>query len=772
MIAEADKGVFELVLDLLREPLAVEALAVALILGAIWFSVRALRGVAERISRRRALREFVGGVDQFYKGEHESARDLLAKVIERDPENSQARILLGDACRELGDTAEGHKHHYQVAKVFGQELARNRLSLGKDLLVMGRPAEALEHLEVARQADPEDPGTVELLLDASLSAGDLPRAVSLSKRLETLAPEEDQEKARRLRAAVCARAGSEYVRRGSTKEGANLLRTALHLNPALVAPRVELVRSSWLFGTADSAEKELEDQLRDMERLAEEGLIVFEPPALPAAEPSGNDEPVEAADGGARALPPGDGPAALPAPAGGSELSPVRTGAPLAVPAGNLAKKLLPRAAVYVCAHCGRGETTFREECPGCGRIGTMAAPDLSGLLPVEDMKDVFDEIQENRAFMRTLIGRASGGDEDAADRLVLAGPHVVKGIFREILRVADNEPLVRVLSRMGVEAVDAILEGYRRASAFSTRKLVREGVRAFRGLEDVLVRVFAGMGDEVLPVLMPLLDTAERDLRIVVLDVMIRRGAAAELEELRFVVPPKEILERLSACPEDELDAFLDAVPADGFLSSRILVDRTFDSERALVRALMRGGNREKLRRVLMQRGFSARAYDALEEIWEDRGTRIIVRDVVRSYGPAAADHLLKTYTSAAVPEEVREEALGLYMDLGGDQIERLVERLSEGDSATESALMRVIVAFGNRAAPVLVAAYGRTGLLARVGLNKRRLTYRKITLLRALGRIGTWDAMQGLRSLLAKEPDPELKRRIHGLLERKEPE
>jgi hypothetical protein len=236
--------------------------------------------------------------------------------------------------------------------------------------------------------------------------------------------------------------------------------------------------------------------------------------------------------------------------------------------------------------------------------------------------------------------------------------------------------------------------------------------------------------------------------------------------------LPPKEILERLTACPEEDLGPFLDAVPADGFLASRILVDRTFDAEHAIVSALSRGGNREKLRKVLMQRGFSARAYDALEDIWEDRGTRIIVRDIVRSYGPAAADHLLKTYTTPSVPEEVREEALGLYMDLGGDQVERLVERLSEGDSETETAILRVIVAFGNRAVPVLVNAYGKTGLLGRVGLNRRRLTYRKIALLRALSRIGSYDAILGLRGLLAKEPDPDLKRRIQGLLDRRDAE
>jgi hypothetical protein len=172
------------------------------------------------------------------------------------------------------------------------------------------------------------------------------------------------------------------------------------------------------------------------------------------------------------------------------------------------------------------------------------------------------------------------------------------------------------------------------------------------------------------------------------------------------------------------------------------------------------------------MERGFSARTYEALEEVWEEPSARVIVRDIVRSYGRSAADHLLKTYTTPTVPEDVREEALRLYMDLGGGEIERLVERLSEGDPDAERALMRVVTAFGNRAVPTLVNAYGKSGLLGKVGLNRRRLTRRKATLLDALGHIGSYDAMQGLRSLLMKEVDPELKRRIQDLLERKEAE
>ena len=95
-------------------------------------------------------------------------------------------------------------------------------------------------------------------------------------------------------------------------------------------------------------------------------------------------------------------------------------------------------------------------------------------------------------------------------------------------------------------------------------------------------------------------------------------------------------------------------------------------------------------------------------------------------------------------------------------------LKRLSEGDPETEKAVLRGVKAFGSRAVPALVRAYGKSGLLQKVGLNRRRLAYRKMTLLRALAQIGSYDALQGLRQIHDREGDQELKRRIRGILDR----
>ncbi len=769
--------------DVFREPLAVEAFFAVVLLFLLFLLVRSLKGVAARISRRRALAQFVAGVDLFFKGEYGEAREALARVLESDPENVEARILLGDACREMGDVAEAHKHHYQVAEVFGHDLPRNRLSLGRDLLRMGKAAEAIPHLRRALEYDVGNGSVRELLLEASLEAGRLAEAVDLARGVEEEARGADRERARRVRARVSATAGRRLLEEGRFREAAGLLRAALRLNPTLVAPRLDLVRAAYLGATARAAEKELAGQLREMARLAGEPGVVFEPPAPGAAGPGRG--AAEAPEVAPKRLPGGAPAAALPAPGGDPGRLPARAdGAapPTARPspgdqipearpsvdAGALVRVLLPREGRYVCARCGRAEIRFRETCPECGGFGTLAAADDTSLVPVADMEAVFDEIVENRAFVRSLVRRAARGDPEAADRLAAVGPRAVSGIFRELMRVEDNVPLVRVLTRLGPEAVPAILDAYRRARAFSTKRLVRERMGAFRSVERPVMMALAGMGDAVTPAMEELLESEERDLRRIGLGVLIRLGRADRIEELRFGLSTKEILDRLNDCPPEELDAFLDGCPPDGFLVDLVLTDRTFGAEEALARALARPANRGKLRKVLMARGFSSGAYEALEACWSEEGMQAVVSDIVRAWGKAAADHLLKTYTTRTLPDATREEALRLFLDLGAEEMERLVERLIEGDPETERAVMRIIRAFGNRAVPYLEGAYGKMGILQRVGLNRRRLLYRKMTLVRALGRIGTWDALQALRRLHDREGDADLKRRIAGVLAR----
>jgi len=801
--------------EILKEPLAVEALVALVLTILLYLAIRGLRGVASRVSRRKALTEFVTGVDLFFKGEFETAREALTKVIERDPENSEARILLGDACRELGDIAEAHKHHYQVARVFGQDLPRNRLSLGTDLLLMGKAEAAIEHLAKAVESDPGDRAAADLLLKANISAGRLGDAVTLARRLtETSLSESEAARYRRLQARVCAHAGHELVEQGKPREGVQLLKNAVRLNECMVSPRLEIVRASYVHGSARSAEKELMSQLREMSRLAEEG-VVFEPslplpvvePEQVAEEPLGLPSPkadpalpevadqraLPAPEDAASPEPKGLEDAASSEPKGPAEVlsdSAVHRGAslvrstgappvaraeqmpdaPVAIEAGRFVGALLPREAAYSCRECGQVELSFTGTCGGCGCFGSLTATDESPLCSVPGMKVAFDEIQGNRAFLRSMVQRAATGDPVAWEKLRLAGARAVKAIFRELLRVPDNSALVQILSEMGPAVAPAILTAWQRASAFSTKKLVRERMRAFKSLDGLIVKVLHGMGPEVVPALDDLMQDAGRGGRLIALDVLIRLGCADRVEELRQEVSQKELLDRLNGCPPEELIDFIRAAPADGHIAEQVLVDRTFRGDRALVGALGMSDDRGKVRRILIERGFSSDAYDALEARWGEGRVRTTVSDILRTYGRQASDHLVNTCMTAGVEEEVRDAALLLLRDQGGGEIERFTERLAEGDPESEREVLRILRAFGNRAVPALERAYGKGGLLQKVGLNRRRLLHRKVTLARALGQIGTYEATQTLERLVNREGDADLRRRLRGILDRLE--
>jgi hypothetical protein len=294
--------------------------------------------------------------------------------------------------------------------------------------------------------------------------------------------------------------------------------------------------------------------------------------------------------------------------------------------------------------------------------------------------------------------------------------------------------------------------------------------MRAFRSLDGALVKVLHGMGREVLPALTELLTDGGRSGRMVAIDVLIRLGAAERVEELRPEISQKELLDRLNVCPPEELVEFVRAAPAEGCIAGQVLVDRTFRGDRALVAALGMADDRGKVRRILIERGFSSDAYDALESRWGEERVRTTVTDVIRSYGRQAADHLVNTCMNAAIEERVKDAALLLLRDQGGGEIERFIERLAEGDPESEREVLRIVAAFGNRAVPALERAYGRGGLFEKVGLKRRRLLHRKVTLARALGQIGTYAAIQTLSRLLEREGDAELRRRLQTILDRVE--
>ena len=81
---------------LLQEPWFLKGVAAVLLFGGALLLTRGLRRVASELERRRALADYVRGLDEFLRGDFREAIATLERVLERDPENVEARIALGD----------------------------------------------------------------------------------------------------------------------------------------------------------------------------------------------------------------------------------------------------------------------------------------------------------------------------------------------------------------------------------------------------------------------------------------------------------------------------------------------------------------------------------------------------------------------------------------------------------------------------------------------------------------------------------------------------
>ncbi|MGH7162765.1 MAG: tetratricopeptide repeat protein, partial [Planctomycetota bacterium] len=187
--------------DLLREPLILEGLVAILLFVAALLVFRRIRRIAEELERRKALAEYVRGLDEFLREDYRAAIATLEQVLQRDPENVEARIALGDCCREVGDPAEAKKHHHHVHKVFGHELGRNFLSLGRDELALRNYDRSVEAFQRALDLSPHETEALAGLARAFAEGGNPVAAAETLRRVYPGGPLAEMGKAERREAA-------------------------------------------------------------------------------------------------------------------------------------------------------------------------------------------------------------------------------------------------------------------------------------------------------------------------------------------------------------------------------------------------------------------------------------------------------------------------------------------------------------------------------------------------------------------------------------------
>ncbi len=420
---------------LLAEPLIVEGLFVIVLFFTVLLVFRRIRKIAQELERRRALADYVRGLDEFLREAYRPAAKILEKVLERDPENVEARIALGDCYRKRGDPAEAKRHHHHVHKVFGHELARNFLSLGRDELALRNYDKAAEAFQRAVDLAPREGDALAGLAQAYAEGGNPIAAAETLRQLYPHGPAEDLPLARRRAAGrrFCD-AGEASLADGDVERAIAFHTEAIAFQPESVRARIGLLRAAHALGDDARARDLVEEHLGALRDLAEDESTLFEPSA---ARPPGA---------------PGEGAAPQ-----STTMLPMRI-----ENVGALVAAVDAKTAHYACSHCGVLARDYAECCDRCGSVGTIEA--LSELvelytMPISGFREAVDEVEESTAFLQTLARKGSLGDEDAMKSLLGRGPSVLYEVFAVLPGLEARRYLGERLAELGAPAARDVRE-------------------------------------------------------------------------------------------------------------------------------------------------------------------------------------------------------------------------------------------------------------------------------------------------------------------------
>jgi len=413
--------------QLLQEPWFLKTIAWSLLFALALILTRGARRVARELERRKALADYVRGLDEFLRGDFHEAIATLERVLERDPENVEARIALGDCYREIGDPAEAKKHHHHVHKVFGNELARNFLSLGRDELALGHYDRAVEAFEQSLKLSADEPDALWALALAYSEGGESAAAADAVRRIHPDGPRPDMAPDEKRRAArLLSDAGAALLADGHVENAIRFYTEALAFLPSDLRARAGLLRAAHALGDESRAHELVREHIAQLQELTQQETVLFEPRR--SAPPVERDE----------------------APADASYL-PARV-----EDLGGLVTAIEAKTARYRCSTCG---TLCREHavvCPRCDTVGTIeplrALAEAYGM-PLRDCQDAADEIEESAGFIQSLARKAAIGDEAALERLVAMGTNTLYDVFAALPALEARRYLGARMAALGPEA-------------------------------------------------------------------------------------------------------------------------------------------------------------------------------------------------------------------------------------------------------------------------------------------------------------------------------
>ncbi len=701
------------------EPALVQLVLLAVVGIAFWFLIGRLSRAVREARGRAAMRDFLLGVEQALHGDTKAAAARLSRVLTEDPENTTARLFYAQTLAELGEPGEAHKHHVQLARGFGVQSRRNQVALAQALLDSGRSADAVT---AARAAVDQHAGELDahrVLLRAQLAAGQPADAGETAQRLSLLLPSgAERERVRAEGARAFAMAAKVSLGGGDPATARRLLAQAAQCGGDLPEIKRVAAKLEW----AQNGDPGLARHLVNL--------------ALPAPGESGGEADVHL---------------------------PVRSAAtPLALAA------IAPHAA-YACSNCGAPLPEPVPTCPHCGVHGSCRPTEPDLYRELDSPVHVIDAIEENRAHVQRLLQRAGSGRTEAADEIVEIGaPAVEETLARAVEIGPEDELFTSLLQRMGAEILPALFDAYRKRKDDWFQRFGE--MLARRSSAAVVGRVVQSFGREALPQFEALLDSADRDLRKVIIDYYIGLADQAEFQKVLERFPPVEVVGRLNEAPTEVLQRFVSSVEAGSFQAEVLLVEPTFNRDADMFDSI---DAREPgvVEEILARRGFSRATVRMLIDHLDDELRGAAAGRLLDQLGDRALDAQVSAYADldrrATVRDRLRER-----LSRGGPRAAaELCECLAASPTPFDDDVLSVLVALGDEAVGPLVEAYKQGSMLEKfASAFVSRHSHRRSMIVRALAQIGSVEASGALQSLRQAETDSNLKLRLDQALHRLE--
>lgn len=707
------------------EPGVIEIFLSIVIVVTVLFLWWRLAGLVKNARAREALLDYLLGVEQAMQGNLAGAEKRLSRVLQQDPENHYARLLLGKVLGDLGQAEQAHQQHLYLQRAFAVESGDNDLMLAQSLLGAGLPIEAADVAERALERMPQNAAGWDFVYRARLQNGDQEAAARAGKKLLTLlrdGPERD------LLRVDLARTLAEV---GTLRWLNGDRRTALQSAKEAAGLDAGMQRLPLLTARLDALEHGVEQTARQLSVAKTDGSLVVASDSTGAMS--------KRRDG---------------------VLSSAKQ-LPMATFEGLL------EGTRWSCQACGGPLEREVAQCPRCSAAdpATLVEPNL--VATIESPTEAMDRIDVNDAHVQRLVRSLAAGDRSSRDELLQLGERAVE----EVLRVAWKNSgaicdfAIDVLRAMGPTIAPAL---FRASDAIGQQRLLSVGP----GPEAIVGRIVQRFDRSALPHMQSLFASSRPDHRRILIDYFLGLGDVEAFQSVLERFPPMEILHRFNNADPEVLQRFLQAIPRGHFVADSLLLEHTFYRDDALLAAVPESDDPEVLVAVMLARGPTRALTTALIlGVGDDRLAATSQR-VLEELGEQVIEHVLAAYADPDSDATACKRLARVLVRGGEPAAAHIADSFGPEATLLDDRLRELLVIIGDPAVEPMVAAYERSGWFEKVSVGfVRRLNNRRVQIAAALSALGTKPATKALKVLHKREKDDNLRlhlsRALHGTSE-----